>query len=458
MNIFQSIESKNKFLDEIYFYQEDFPTFKNQIDNYLKNVTKKKAEPEAKNDSKPKDFDMVKKEKKIEPDTKIPKKGELKSVMLVNDLLEKKNYYLRSLFRDNESLFTIQSHFINYEYQMNKINNSIEGLFSLQIPEDQQDENGRAIEQIFIEGPIFTDLKKVNEEIKFDEIDEAQLNQIRKKTKEILQKANPGLDMTIYDQKSLAVRKGSLQDEYELTNSQLNNEDFMKKIQELETLKEKNIRSMKKIEEKNEYEIPQIEVKSEKIESIKEVEEELDEYSSKKVVFEEDDEIKIKEKEYHYERDNRDISGEHLTNMRDLKSKLIFPKNNSLESIYKEKESDDERISENLNKQKKNKYIDPLEKQRQIDSFVQSKIKESKVFKRSIVLNDKRRSLSRKKSLLEKELSSLKNKLEEKKNQSITYSRNFRTRESSSVNPPNKMKNSKIIIQEINKLVNRIYN
>lgn len=297
---FEKIQQNLQFFEEDYFYHEDIKTLNKQVTSFDKAIQSvKKAVDKNKLPKTPGAL-----EKLLPPDAKDvpveprppqqkepqrpsppeqeshpePPNGpnradpggqsseptvELISEKLLSEIVDKKQTFLRSMFRDNEELIRVQTSYLEYRRGFERVQKGTDTIFSQQIPPHMESAQNEAVSRIFVETDFFQRLQSDSEKQVLNLGNEDDLYQLRQSTKQAVNQVFPGFDWDQFTQDKLADRGDSVRNPFELTDSQFDDENFVK---DMKLLQKK--RNQARRQEPVEDPIPVNEVKSEIVESV----------------------------------------------------------------------------------------------------------------------------------------------------------------------------------------------
>ena len=205
-----------------------------------------------------------------------PKSDKLPSEKMLDNLIEKRNAYLRTVFREGENIYEIQSRFIEYEHQVRKTSNNMDTLFTVQVPPGKELANENAIVAIYYDLEIWDLIQKYNKEkglANFENLESTPIETIREDMKQIIMAKIPDDANKLMKQEKLLERGKSQLGEENIPKSFLQDKSFVRKRDQIKSLKQKNLVISKKNQEE---EIPKINVRpSPEEDSIREDKEEI---------------------------------------------------------------------------------------------------------------------------------------------------------------------------------------
>ena len=274
MKAFNNISKSNKFLEKSFFTEGDIKTLSQQrkkFDEALvapkpisnKDIPKKIIEPVE--NLKPKQNDNSKKE------TMLSKK-------MLNDLHEKRDIYLRSVFREEDDIYNVQSRFVEYEHQIRKTTNNMDTIFSSQPPKGRENEHENAIMSLYNELEVWESFQNYNKNKGFSDfknLENTPISEIRKDISDIINAKIPGKLNELKNPEKLQDRGKSILGEENINKSFLQDQSFIRKKEQIRSLRSKQ-KTISKPQDQNE---PQINIKPPEQQSendIRENKEELD--------------------------------------------------------------------------------------------------------------------------------------------------------------------------------------
>lgn len=320
MKAASKIRKSNKFLDNNFFIEGEIRTLSKQrteFDKALKNPTQKPkpatpSKPEPQTKPKPNNQPQPQPPKPANPNQSSS--SQPMSKKMLQDLLEKRNIYFRSLYREGEDIYDIQSRFVEYEHQIRRTKTNMPQLFDLKYPKEQETEHQNAIMELYAELDVWEPIEIYNQKqglTDFNNLDGVSIPEIQRDLGQIIKAKIPGDADRLMDQGKLQERGKSVMGEEHLPASMLQDQSFIRKKDQIRSLKSKNRKVIQKNpEERIPEEPPKInvrpsseyeeEVKKIKDDQIKQIgEDEGDQVSQ--INVEEDSEI-----EYHMENLNGD--------------------------------------------------------------------------------------------------------------------------------------------------------
>jgi hypothetical protein len=279
--LFQRIEKGIPYLEDNYFQQGEFKDLaaqRNRFDKALldpkKTVKKKESKP-----SPPPRNEPTPKPPKPEP-SKESSSSDSYTVKMLNEVTEKRHMYLRSVFRDEDDIYEIQSRYIEYEHQIRRIQNNINKIIDVQDDKDGKQQN--AIIKIYDELDYWNPIQKYNVEegfTDFKNLESTPIENIRNRINDIIVKESfPEKPSYFQSRKNLEQRGNSVMGDEHLPKSILQDKSFIRKKDHIRTLRSKNVPVISKKVENEVENVPEIHVKpSDEIEEkIKENKEEIE--------------------------------------------------------------------------------------------------------------------------------------------------------------------------------------
>lgn len=182
-----------------------------------------------------------------------------------DDLVEKREIYLRSVFREDEDIFDVQARYVELEHQVKRTNANMEQLFSYLPPKGKEAEHETAIMGILNELEVWEQLQRYNQSqglTDFANLEKADIAEIRRDVQEILRVKLPGEEQRFLDQARLRERGKSVLGEEHLPPSMLADQSFARKKEQIRSLRGKRAPAIAKPREEPE-EVPQINVRPE---------------------------------------------------------------------------------------------------------------------------------------------------------------------------------------------------
>jgi hypothetical protein len=267
VNVFSRLKKGNKFLDGNYFQEGEIkglPTQRNKFEEALKQSSNPKPKPPQ---------PISKPEPKKEPESKKKEAPKLYSVKMKNELVEKRHMYLRSVFRDEDDIYEIQSRYVEYEHQMRRVYKNINEIMDSM--DDKEGKHQNAVMTIYNEMDYFTAIQNYNNNngfTDFKNLEKVSIPQMREDMSNIITKNNfPEKVSFFQNQEKLRERGNSILGEEHLPKSILNDKSFIRKKDQIRTLRSQNMPVIsKKVETEEVENVPEINVKSPKEEEEKE--------------------------------------------------------------------------------------------------------------------------------------------------------------------------------------------
>lgn len=253
---FSNIQKNNQFLEDDYFMKNKIKTLNQQRNKFDEALKAPKKKTPAKVNNPP--LEPV--EPKPPTPNKKKDKSNLVSVKMLNDLLDKRNSYLKTIFREEEDIYQIQSKYIEYEHQIRKTMNRMEDLFAYQIQPSQEQEHENAVQQIYYNLEIWETIQNYNKNkglTEFQGLESIPIGQVREDMQRIIQEKMPD------DLKHLT-NPGQMAepDEEEIPNSFLKDKSFMRKREIIQGLRtQKKVISKTEPKEEEVENVPQINVR-----------------------------------------------------------------------------------------------------------------------------------------------------------------------------------------------------
>jgi hypothetical protein len=230
-------------LEDNYFFEGDIKTLsqqRNKFDQALKSPTKKTV-----TNPPPSQPPVNQNPPQPEPPKPKPNKNqdELVSVKMLNNLLEKRNAYLRTIFREGEDIYEIQSRYIEYEHQIRKTMGNMEDLFVYPIPPNREAENDNAIQKIYMELEVWETIQKFNQNKglnDFKNLEATPIEDIRSEMKTIVERMISGDTKHLVDPQETVKRGQSIHGEDNIPKSFLKDKSFIRKRDEIKSLQAKH--------------------------------------------------------------------------------------------------------------------------------------------------------------------------------------------------------------------------
>ena len=431
----------NKFLEGNYFIEGDIKTLAQQRKNFDEALVAPKPVPRD-----PPQTSQAPSQPKPQSNKK-----EILSTQMLKDLIEKRDIYLRSVFREEDDIYNVQSRFVEYEHQIRKLRNNMDNIFSIQPPKDKLNEHEQSIMLIYNELEIWESFEKYNKNKGFSDfknLENTNISEVREDIGSIIKAKIPGKIGELQNQEVLKNRGKSVLGEENIPQSFLQDKSFMRKKEQIRTLRSQNqpviSKKQESPEDQPEIHINEAEVSENSIKENKEDMNQIGENSGEQVSqinVEEDSEI---------EYDLKNISGKSSSEItKDPQNEI--QSENTPKKISTIHEMDKEYQDGSMNRFKRNSYNEVHE-----NRFATAYSKNSQI--ESSQFRERKNSLIKKKRELQDELKGLRAKLENKREQSINRSRMGLSRRSVSrldgsgkkgFKNVKKSKNSKMLVDEI---------
>lgn len=290
---YQKFTQNFQFFEEDYFFQDDIKTLQAQIGKFDKAIqtiaelAKKKQipnkagalEPQIPSNSNPNKLKPMSEIKKKPSEPKEPNQQnlpkeqnpppvELLSEKVLSGFLTKKNKFLRSLFRENEDPTHIKANFFDYQRENKNVIKNTDPIFAQIVPDHMSSANDAAVSQIFIEIDFFQKVGRDFEQLGSDISNQDKLSELRQRMKRAINEVFPGFDWDKMGREELAKRGESARDVFELSESQMEDGNYVAEIERLKKEREENERELANEEKQKSGNIPENEVKSEMVESV----------------------------------------------------------------------------------------------------------------------------------------------------------------------------------------------
>lgn len=302
MKASSKISQNNKFLEDNYFMEGDIKTISKQrtrFDDALKKP-KKKPQPPAPRQPEPQPQPQPQPQAQPNPQPVKPASSggggsdsPLPSQKIVSDLVEKRKIYMRSVFREGGDIYDIQSRYVEYEHQIRKTRTSMQQLLDMPYPKEREDDQQKAVMGIYNELDIWEPIEKYNKSqglTDLTNLDDVPIPEIQRDLGRIIQSKLPEEAERLMDQAQLQERGKSVLGEEHLPESMLQDQSFIRKKEQIRSLRSKKMEVIqKKAEEQAPEEVPQINVRPSSAyeEDIREVKEQ----SMKKIGDEEGEQV-----------------------------------------------------------------------------------------------------------------------------------------------------------------------
>lgn len=308
LKAYKNLSRSNNFLEENYFTEGDIKTLNKQRNKFDEAVVASKTAKKEPSRQIP----QIPERSQPKPSNTSNQKDILSTQML-KDLIEKRDIYLRSVFREEDDIYNVQSRFVEYEHQIRKIRNNMDNFFSIQPPKGKENEHEQSIMLIYGELDIWDTFEKYNKNKGFSDfknLENTDISEVQEDIASIIKAKIPGKINEFQNQENLNNRGKSVLGEENIPQSFLQDKSFMRKKEQIKTLRSQHQPVISKNHENHQSQ-PEIHINQEESsnQSIKENKEELNQIGENsgeqvsQINVEEDSEI---------EYDLKNISGKKL--------------------------------------------------------------------------------------------------------------------------------------------------
>lgn len=192
---------------------------------------------------------------------------------MLNEIVDKRHIYLRSVFREEDDIYEVQSKFVEYEHQIRRVQNNMNKV--MDSIEDKEGKHQNAVIRIYDEMEYFNAIQSYNNNqgfTDFQNLGNASMKEIQEDIGHLIEKHHFPEKVSFFkNEEKLKERGNSILGDEHLPKSFLQDKSFIRKRKEIRTLQSENRPVIsKKVNTEESEEVPEIHVKSPDEEDIKE--------------------------------------------------------------------------------------------------------------------------------------------------------------------------------------------